>query len=367
MQTRRTLLTLGAAGLASACATTPPLGAPRLRLAPVNVTEERVIRVDVGLRPYRAAGFRVERETRGEKTIVHNYGHGGGGVTLSWGSAHLAVEQGYASDQSDYAVLGCGVLGLSTARLLQERGARVRLYARELSPNTTSNLAGAQWWPTSVFSRRLASEAFMDQFFAATRFSFRRFQTLVGPDYGIAWEPNFILSDRPIINDPASQGPRMREFVVNQRDYRAGEHPFRADYVRSWDTMMIETPHYLRRLEADVRRAGGEIMVRDFAHADELAQLPEQTIFNCTGLGAGALFGDEGIEPARGHLVVLEPQPEVDYNVVSEGPLYMFGRHDGIILGGTFGRGEWSLEPDPDAVARILAGHRAIFSALPQV
>ena len=79
------------------------------------------------------------------------------------------------------------------------------------------------------------------------------------------------------------------------------------------------------------------------------------------GLRAGALFGDAEIMPARGNLILL-PQPEIDYNTIArEG--YMFGRRDGIVLGGTFERGQWSLE-DPGAIAAIIEGHRSIFDAM---
>jgi len=112
-----------------------------------------------------------------------------------------------------------------------------------------------------------------------------------------------------------------------------------------------------------VRQAGGEIVVRDFADVAQVRALPEHTIFNCTGLGAGRLFGDSEIIPVRGQLAILLPQPEVDYNVIArEG--YMFGRRDGIVLGGTFERGEWSLEPDPVQIERILNGHASIFGAM---
>src|SRR5919198_39525 len=61
------------------------------RFAPVKVSRDRVIREGVGLRPYRSEGFVVDAERVGEKLLVHNYGHGGAGITLSWGTASLAV------------------------------------------------------------------------------------------------------------------------------------------------------------------------------------------------------------------------------------------------------------------------------------
>ena len=41
----------------------------------------------VGLRPERRGGVRVEREG----DVIHNYGHGGAGVTLAWGCAGEVV------------------------------------------------------------------------------------------------------------------------------------------------------------------------------------------------------------------------------------------------------------------------------------
>jgi glycine/D-amino acid oxidase-like deaminating enzyme len=374
MQTRRTLLSLGAAGLVSSCAATRgfsdglmrDLGREpqaRTRLPPVLVREERIIRIDVGLRPYRAAGFRVEREAFGDKTLVHNYGHGGGGITLSWGTAQLAVDLGYEASKPDCAVLGCGAVGLATARLLLERGANVRLYARDLPPNTTSNVAGAQWWPASTYDEQVATPEFVARHFEAARFAFRRFQSLVGDAYGVSWETNYSVRNRPPGNYPAGPDDPLRALVVNQRDLGPLEHNFPRAFVRRFDTMMIETPLYLRRMELDVRQAGGEVVVRTFDSPEQIQALPERTIFNCTGLGAGALFGDAGIEPVRGQLVILLPQEEVRYNVMGGGG-YMFGRRDGIVLGGTFEHGEWSLEPDPAATTRILNGHRNLFDAM---
>src|SRR4051794_16002541 len=71
--------------------------APRMRFPPVYVSPDRVTRTTVGLRPFRPSGFVLRPEKMDDKLVVHNYGHGGGGMTLSWGTADLAVEMVLAS------------------------------------------------------------------------------------------------------------------------------------------------------------------------------------------------------------------------------------------------------------------------------
>ena len=87
-------------------------------------------------------------------------------------------------------------------------------------------------------------------------------------------------------------------------------------------------------------------------------------IFNCTGLGAGRLFGDKEITPVKGQLVFLLPQPEVEYMTLGPGDIYMFPRHDGILLGGTHDRGVWDMTPDPAQTERILRESAALFSSV---
>src|SRR5947208_4604309 len=147
MRRREFLVVAGAplvAGLAHACASSrqPLVVTPHRRFAPVLVSPDREIRTVVGLRPYRPSGFVVKAEKLGEKLVIHNYGHGGGGITLSWGTSQMATEFLVGEPFSAVAVIGCGAVGLATARLLQDRGLRVTIYASELPPNTTSNIAG---------------------------------------------------------------------------------------------------------------------------------------------------------------------------------------------------------------------------------
>ena len=113
----------------------------------VRVSPDRIIRTAAGLRPYRAEGFVVRAELIGDKRVVHNYGHGGAGITLSWGSSKLATTLGLQNHQGPVAVIGAGVMGLTTARLVQEAGFAVSIYASALPPNTTSDIAGGQFHP----------------------------------------------------------------------------------------------------------------------------------------------------------------------------------------------------------------------------
>jgi len=334
---------------------------PPRRFARVHVSEDRIIRTVVGLRPFRPSGFVVRVEKVGDTTVVHNYGHGGGGITLSWGTSALAVDEAWKTGQRRFAVLGCGAVGLASARLLQQRGAEVTIYAKDLPPHTTSNIAGGQWAPTSVMDRdRRTAES--DALLArASRLSHRAYQQLPAAEFGIRWLENYVLSDEPL-EEWWEQG-LVRDLYPEVRELRPREHPFRARYARRFTTMLIEPPVYLAAMLREVRLAGGRIVVRELAGREQIAELPEPVVINCTGLGAKALFGDEEMEPVKGQLTFLLPQPEVDYIVISDG-LYMFPRRDGILLGGTFEHNVWSLDVDEEARRRIVAGHRALFEAM---
>jgi glycine/D-amino acid oxidase-like deaminating enzyme len=167
--TRRALLGgIGGGLLLSACSiTTRRYSGPLLH--PAIVARDRVIRVLVGLRPYRASGFVVRAESLGGKRLVHNYGHGGGGITLSWGTSQLAFELGFQGAAQRHAVIGCGAVGLATATLLQRHGGIVTIYAKALPPETTSNIAGGHWSPYSVFHAGDESPEFLQQFHRAVR------------------------------------------------------------------------------------------------------------------------------------------------------------------------------------------------------
>ena len=329
-------------------------------MRPVTFSAVATARQIAGLRPFRPTGFRVEAERAGRTLLVHNYGHGGCGVTLSWGTASRAVELALQAAPRQVAVLGAGAVGLATARLLQERGVSVTIYTRELPPHTTSDVAGALWSPVTLADDGLVRPEFVAELAAAARLAHRRFEAMVGERYGIRWVAFYLTGD-----DPAP--PVSWEWAATPELFRAvtlgaGEHPFATAYAHRYRLMLIEPAIYLAALLADVRTAGARIVQTELSPAS-VASLDEEVVVNCTGLGAGALFGDSGLMPIKGQLTILEPQPEIDYAVKSTTEdLYMFSRRDGVVLGGSHQRGDWTLAPDPHEASRILAGQRRFFS-----
>ncbi len=76
-----------------------------------DLNRQGLIRLVAGLRPYRRGSVRLEAEL-GDPLLVHNYGHGGSGFTLSWGCAQEVLEM-IGSREGSVAVVGAGAIGPS--------------------------------------------------------------------------------------------------------------------------------------------------------------------------------------------------------------------------------------------------------------
>src|SRR5262249_54648781 len=218
---------------------------------------------------------------------------------------------------------------------------------------TTSNVAGGQWFPFFVFDPARRTPEFLRRLVDAAEFSYRRYQTMVGPRYGVRWIRNYALSNEPMSNTGliGSRGP-LAAMLPELKDLSASDHRFPRPYARQFDGMLIEPNVYLEALLDEVRLAGGIVRVMELSDRDAVRRLPERVLVNCTGLGAKALFGDEELTPLKGQLTFLLPQAQVHYAVM-QGGLYMFPRSDGVLLGRTHEDGAWSLEPDTAPKERI--------------
>lgn len=357
------LLAAGAAGCASRGRVAPH--SPRISVSPSeaglfpapDLSDGVVVGTRAGIRPYRSGRVRIEAEQVGETQLVHNYGHGGAGVTLSWGSAAEALRlvRGRAGGARSVAVLGAGVIGLTTAHELLRSGFGVRVYARETLGKTTSWLAGAQWAPSLVARGGPTGDAGF--FLRLLADSHARFAALADRgDWGVLRRPNYISGGGggglrlipPELGGTPVSLPRLP--IAGLRQPGEVVH-----------TMLIEPPVFLPRLMAEVRAMGGEIVQRAFESMDEVRGLRERVVVNCMGLGARAIVDDPRLMGMRGQVVLLRPQT-LPY-LLSHGDGYMFPRQDVVVLGGTVERGVEEPIPDPAACRRILAAHRRFFAS----
>jgi glycine/D-amino acid oxidase-like deaminating enzyme len=317
---------------------------PRLQLAPLRAAADRITQITVCTRPFRAQGPRLDVERIGTKIIVHNYGHGGSGWSLSWGSSSIAVQKAMAVGENDIAVIGCGALGLTSALLLQRAGARVTIYAKELPPNTRSSLASGLWTPDSrICFEDSATPEFKEMWAAMARKSFQTYQTLLGlPGNPVEFIDNYFVSDdasaprRAVANDARPKFAELqRELIADlmprSEDFSPGTHPFGERRLRRNTMMMFNITAYARLLVSDFLANGGRIEIAEFHTPADFARLREKVLINATGYGARALFGDESLIPVRGQLARMIPQPDVNYGLFYQRVSFV-PRRDGMVF-----------------------------------
>ena len=326
-------------------APTPP--APSLQLPRLHASPDRITNITVCTRPFRAQGPRLDVERIGSKTVVHNYGHGGSGWSLSWGSSAIAVQNALSSGERDIAVIGCGALGLTSSLLLQRAGARVTIYAKDLPPNVRSSLATGLWTPDSrICFEEYATPSFKQLWESMARQSFQTYQTLLGlPANPVEFIDNYFVSDTPRAphgsSPPPDNGGKPRfaglqrelipDLIPNSEDFGPGQHTLGTRYLQRNTQMMFNLPAYTRMLLADFHANGGRIDVREFHSPADFALLPEKTLINATGFGARALFGDQSITPVRGQLARMIPDPEVNYGLYYKHVSFV-PRRDGLVF-----------------------------------
>ncbi len=245
-------------------------------------------------------------------------------------------------------MVGGGVVGLTTAVVLAERGRRVRLWTREPVGRTTSAVAGALWWPYRIEPVARAR----------------------------AWALSSLDVYEELAARPAESGVRMVEGVLGETglDEVAAWAASRLPGLRAttaaeyggaglWARLpLIDMPAHLAWLRARLLAAGGAVETRAVAG---LAEVDAPVVVNCTGLGARELVPDASVRPVRGQLVVVE-NPGIRTWTVSTDPVsgemaYFFPQPGRLVLGGTAEEDAWSAEPDPavaEAIVRRCAALR---------
>jgi glycine/D-amino acid oxidase-like deaminating enzyme len=316
-------------------------------LVPIRPHADRIFRITVCSRPFRAQGPRMEAETIGDKTVIYNYGHGGSGWSLSWGCADVVTRMAMEAAQGsrEIAVIGAGALGLTSATMLQRAGAKVTIYAKERAPYTRSSRATGSWTPSSrIALASAAAPEFAVKWEAMARTSFAYYQSYLGmAGTPIEWTDRYSLWDeerRPRTAQPSHSEPqhdflhlddRISDLTPKQERMPPGSTPFPTTNVARSTSMSFNVADYSRQLTTDFLIAGGTFVDREFHSPQDFAALPEKVIVCCTGYGSRALLGDESIVPVRGQIAWLIPQDGAHYGINYNG-LNMLARRDGIVM-----------------------------------
>jgi D-amino-acid oxidase len=246
---------------------------------------------------------------------------------------------------TDVLVLGGGVIGLTAARRLQQRGADVTIWTAHDVRDTVSSVAAAVWYPSHT-----DQDARVSQWASATYAEFVRQATDGVP--GVLLRRTRMVLRRPLAELPW-WATGAKDAVLTD-----GELHFTAP--------LVEMDIYLARLQQELVDAGARLVRRRPASLDEaLSAAP--LVINATGLAAGQLCDDPAVYPARGH-IVLADNPGLDVSVRDEdnpaGITYVHPRTHDVVLGGTFDAGFTSLDPDPAEATAIV---RRCLSLVPEL
>lgn len=360
-----------------------PPAAPTLQLEPPRASPDRITNITVCTRPFRAQGPRLEVEQIVGKTVVHNYGHGGSGWSLSWGSSAIAAQNALASGERQVAVIGCGAMGLTSALLLQRAGVKVTIYAKDQPPNVSSFLATGLWTPDSrICFEQYATPAFRQLWQRMARRSFASYQTLLGlPANPVEFIDVYFVSDGEKFSralPPEDPRPRFAELqseligdlMTRSEQFAPGSHPLGARWLRRTALMMFNLSAYTRLLMSDFLISGGQIEITEFHTPADLARVRERTLVNATGYGARALLGDQSVIPVRGQVARVIPEPQIGYALLYNG-VALVPRRDGLVFqvigdNDYYGFNDETAVPDRAEAERALSTIAGLFSAPPR-
>ncbi|TPV56905.1 FAD-binding oxidoreductase [Aestuariibacter sp. GS-14] len=378
---------LGCAGRQPATVYHPPLSPIELPLSlppleKVEARSDRIVAMNVCTRPFRAMGPRTDVEVMGNKTVIHNYGHGGSGWSLSWGAAALAEKQIQAETNTPVAVVGCGAIGLTTAIACQRAGYQVTIYAKERPPYVRSSYATGIWSPDSRIVTLEHASGYAQTWQWMARLSYLRFQTLLGlPGHPVEWTTMFRMADKPFSEKgghnipgeppyPAYQHELLNDLTPKARNVPTELNPFATPYVRQFPLLMFNISAYSQYLLDVFTRNGGVIVHRELRQQDDFKHFDEPVIVNCTGYGAKTLLNDDTITPVRGQTCKLIPQPGLQYGIqYFDKHTSFYPRRDGILVQagaeGDFNNPQANIDPAEsiaavNAIADIMQSMRSV-------
>ena len=269
--------------------------------------------------------------------------------------------------------------GLTAARQLQRRGFDVTIYAMAVPPYTTSNMSLAGFTPTTaLIDKERRTPAWDAQFRAAAEISYRQLQlmaaattastgsTATTPPTIRAWRRR---PRRRRGNSPDAELLPERCGRTDRDVLGPGEHPFPTRYaVRTVapGDRAVDLPRRAGARLPDVRRSHRHPQVRHAARSDGAHRADRRQLHRASA--RSTLFDDKELVPIKGQLTAMVPQPEVNYRASARlpdgGNIGINPRRDGLVVGNSQEPGVWSLEPNPEILARNLANAAEFFAGM---
>jgi D-amino-acid oxidase len=241
-------------------------------------------------------------------------------------------------------VIGAGVIGLSSGVALLEAGlGPVVIWARELPPHTTSDVAAAIWYPYRADPPERVlhwSKATFHELVALSRLE----------ETGVR-----LCEGLELFRAPAPD-PWWREAVPRLRRTESRELPPGYSDGYRLTVPVLEMPVYLPWLRQRFESLGGRIEQRDVERlAEALAEA--DTVVLCAGLGARELARDKEVYPVRGQVLRVLRPADLDRFLIDEhdpaGVTYIIPRTHDCVLGGTAEQDDESLKADEAAAVAI--------------
>jgi D-amino-acid oxidase len=243
----------------------------------------------------------------------------------------------------DILIIGSGVSGLTTGMCLLDTGHSVTIWARDLPPQTTSNMAAAVWLPFKAFP--------IERVTAWGRTTYQRFKALQTEQ-----ESGVFMAGVLDLKKEASPDPWWVSAVEGFRHARQDELPPGYADGFAFDAPVIDTGIYLDYLLRRFQARGGQVYQRAIADLAE-AFAYSDIVINCAGLGARELVGDQDLHGARGQVVRIKHngfrQTLVDESDATQ-LTYIVPRIHDIVLGGTYEEENESTAIDADTTQAIL-------------
>ena len=367
-----------------------PLRGGQILPAPKFILQPSTYRGVVGIRPHRTGGFLCDTDpvlgVAQGKHIIHNYGHGGAGITLSFGCAmkvgtlvaKIIRDQPPGRPLPKVAILGSGIIGLTVAKQLRDTypAMKLRILTKSATiAETTSIKAGGQFAPSGINSEyRTTGQMTILRGYVADSLSRIKaaFRDGSYQKYGIRERKNYTVER---VADLDLCGPDIIP-LPNQ-----GGLPFtnlrREGY--EYSTYLIDPPIFLAELVREMGRKQVPILwSHEVKTIPAMLALPETIIINCTGLGskAPAFMNDTRMKPIRGALAVIPYAQRTPANLkyffsggcVGGSPIaYMFSRNADLVVGGSYDYDNSDTTVDPAETKRLLARMNQIFIGHPDM